>query len=304
MSPQAPTVHTIDLHFQDVSGVIAVYLLETADGLVLVDTGPASTLPALEAGLAALGHRLSDVRHLLITHVHLDHAGAAGVIAAQTGARVYVHARGLRHLASPERLIASATQIYGEHMDRLWGEMRPVPAGQLHGLEGGETLDLGGLAVRPLDTPGHAIHHLAYQAGDELFVGDVGGIRLDDAQTPRAPTPPPDIDLEAWRASIATLRASGARRLHLAHFGSYPATAEHWNGLSRSLEADAGRVREALESGADTLEITRVFTDELNAELDAEGPGLVPRFAFASPAWMSVQGLVRYWTRRARRAEA
>lgn len=300
MSP----VHTIDLHFQGVDGVIAVYVLETSDGLALVDVGPTSTLPELEAGLRALGHALSDVRHLLITHVHLDHAGAAGEIAARTGARVYVHARGLRHLASPERLIASATQIYGEHMDRLWGQMRPVPPEQLFGLEGGETLDLGGLTVQPLATPGHAIHHLAYHTGPELFVGDVGGIRLDPAQTPRAPTPPPDIDLEAWRASIATLRALGAERLHLAHFGSYPASAGHWEHLLENLDTDAGRVRDALEAGADTLEITRVFTDELNAELEAEGPGLLPRFAFASPAWMSVQGLVRYWTKRARRAEA
>ena len=295
---------TLDLHFQGVPGVIAVYLLETADGLALVDVGPASTLPALEAGLHSLGHALSHVRHLLITHVHLDHAGAAGEIAARTGAWVYVQARGLRHLASPDRLLASAGQIYGEHMDRLWGEMRSVSEGQLVPLEGGEALDLGGLTVRPIYTPGHAIHHLAYQVGDDLFVGDVGGIRLSTNQTPRAPTPPPDIDLEAWQGSVARLRETGARTLHLAHFGNYPATADHWDGLLATMELDAQGVRAGLEEGLDPEALSAQFTAELNADLAAQDPELPARFAFASPAWMSVQGLTRYWTRRARRAGA
>ncbi len=300
----APAPRTIDLHFQGVPGVIAVYVLRAADGLALVDVGPTSTLPALEAGLRTLGYDLADVRHLLLTHVHLDHAGAAGLIAARTGARVYVHARGVRHLANPERLLASAGQIYGEHMDRLWGEMRPVPEPQLVALEGGETLDLGGVEVRPIYTPGHAIHHLAYRVGDDLFVGDVGGIRLIERQTPRAPTPPPDIDLEAWRDSVARLRALGARQVHLAHYGSYAASDTHWDGLLTSMEEDAARVREGLEANQDAEAITQRFTTDLNADLAAQDPDLPHRFAFASPAWMSVQGLTRYWTKRARRGDA
>lgn len=297
-------VPLIDLNFQDVPGVIGVPVLDSGDGLVLVDVGPDSTLPALEEGLARLGASLADVRHLLLTHIHLDHAGAAGrVLERLPRARVYVHGRGAAHLARPERLMASAAQIYGEHMERLWGEMRPVPVGRLTVLEGDRVLRLGRLEVRPLDTPGHAVHHLAYHVGDDLFVGDVGGVRLDARQTPRAPTPPPDIDLPAWRASIQRLRGLDARRLYPTHFGVYRQEPGHWDALLEHLERDAHRVREGLERGEDMNELTEHFTETLMEELRAEAPGLPARYEFACPPWMSVQGLARYWKRAAARGQ-
>jgi len=285
----------IDLEFQGVSGIIASSVFDTGDGLAVVDCGPSSSLPALEAGLERFGARLEDVRHLLLTHIHLDHAGAAGTLAARVpDLRVYVHARGAAHLQAPERLMASAAQIYGDQMDTLWGEMRPVPAAQLTVLDGGETLTPGRAEVRPLYTPGHAVHHLAYHVGPDLFVGDVGGIRLDRRQSPRPPTPPPDIDLPAWQASIALLRDVDAQTLHLTHFGSHRHEAAHWDALERNMAFDADLVRQELEAGADLARITERYTEALGEALVLEGPDLPSRYALACPPWMSVQGLARY----------
>nr|WP_188902954.1 MBL fold metallo-hydrolase [Deinococcus aerophilus] len=296
-------VQTVDLHFQDTPGVIAAYLLDTGDGLAVVDTGPTSTLPALSAGLEVLGATLDDVRHLLLTHIHFDHAGAAGTILKRVPqARVYVHERGARHLASPERLVASATQIYGDAMDRLWGEMLPIPEDRMTVLSGGESLQLGHTQIDALYTPGHAVHHLAYHIGPDLFVGDVGGVRLDAAQTPRAPTPPPDIDLEVWKTSVATLRGREAQTLHLAHFGSYANTEAHWDGLLQKMEVDAERIRFGLELGQDFEAISAAYTRVLLAELSAESADLPARYEFACPPWMSVQGLMRYWQKKAVRS--
>lgn len=296
-------VSTLDLHFQDVPGVIAASVFDTGDGLALVDTGPGSTLGALDAGLDALGASLRDVRHVLLTHVHLDHAGAAGTLLARVPrARAYVHERGAAHLARPERLLASAAQIYGDQLERLWGDFLPVDQGRLKVLAGGEHWRVGDLEVRALYTPGHAVHHLAYVAGDDVFVGDVGGIRLSAAQTPRAPTPPPDIDLEAWRASIETLRDLDARTLHLAHFGAYPQSAGHWDGLLATMETDAARVRAGLDAGHGPERLAAEFGERLLEDLAAEDSGLPERYEFACPPWMSAQGLTRYWTRRAARS--
>ncbi|EYB68224.1 beta-lactamase-like protein [Deinococcus phoenicis] len=289
---------TIDLNFQDVPGVIAAHVLDTGDGLAIVDVGPGSTLPALEAGLAEMGASLSDVRHVLLTHIHLDHAGAAGTLLDRVPrARAYVHERGAAHLSRPERLLASASQIYGDQMERLWGEMRPIDPDRLKVLEGGETLKIGQAEVLPLYTPGHAVHHLAYHVGDDLFVGDVGGVRLDPRQTPRAPTPPPDINLPAWRESIAALRGVDARTLYLAHFGHHPQEAAHWDRLLTTLEQDADLVRGGLEAGEPLEAITERYTAELLGGLRQEAPELPERYEFACPPWMSVQGLVRYWQR-------
>jgi glyoxylase-like metal-dependent hydrolase (beta-lactamase superfamily II) len=294
----------IDLDFQGVPGTIAAYVFSTSDGLALVDTGPASTIPALQAGLEGMGARLTDVRHILLTHIHLDHAGAAGTLIGRLPqARVYVHSRGAAHLKAPERLMASAAQIYGEQMETLWGEMRPVPEAQMTVLEGHETFRLGDTEVTAIYTPGHAVHHLAYHMGRDLFVGDVGGIRLESRQSPRPPTPPPDIDLPAWAVSIGQLRTVQAELLHLTHFGSYPQVHTYWDALERNMAADAEVVRQGLEAGHDLPAVTDEFTEALRLALAAEGPELPDRFALACPPWMSVQGLARYWKRAEARSQ-
>ena len=295
--------HLIDLQFQEKPGVIASYAFDTGDGLALVDTGPTSTLPALEDGLRGLGASLGDVRHVLITHIHFDHAGAAGRILDEVrGARVYVHERGAGHLARPERLVASATQIYGDQMDRLWGEMRPIDPDRMTVLSGDEFWKMGREEVRALYTPGHAVHHLAYHLGDDLYGGDVAGIRLSEAQTPRGPTPPPDINLEDWRQSIERLRGVDARQIHLPHFGSYALEARAWDALLGHLDHDAEFVRERLEGGAPYEAIVEEYTARLMEEIATEGADLPSRFEFACPPWMSVQGMIRYWQRRSAKA--
>ncbi len=295
-------VHTIDLLFQDTPGVIASSVFDTGDGLAVVDTGPTSTLPSLEAGLQGFGASLNDVRHLLLTHIHFDHAGAAGhLLERLPKARVYVHEKGAAHLSRPERLLASATQIYGDQMDTLWGGMLPIDPDRMKVLSGGESFKLGQTEIYAPYSPGHAVHHVSYLAGEDLFVGDVGGIRLGEKQTPRAPTPPPDINLEVWEESIAALRGLDARTLHLAHFGAYANTQTHWDDLRRNMHLDAGRVREGLEKGQSFERISAEFTEVLLSELAGEDADLPARYEFACPPWMSVQGLMRYWQRKAAR---
>lgn len=288
----------LDLQFQGVPGVIACYVLDGADGPILVDPGPDSTYGRLRAGLAELGHDLGGVRHVLLTHIHLDHAGAAGRLAEETGATVYVHARGAAHLARPKRLLASAAQIYGDQMKALWGETRPVPPEQLRALDGGEVLNLGGLELEALYTPGHAVHHLAWRQDGDLYCGDVGGVRLEQVQSPRAPTPPPDINLEAWRDSVGRLRALDVNALYLTHFGSYTDVQAHWDALLDIMSRDAERIRIGLVQGMTPEELAGRFAAAVEGDLKAEDPTLAARMRFASPAWMSAQGLIRYWNKR------
>lgn len=296
-------VQQIDLHFLDAPEVIASYIFDTGDGLAMVDCGPTSTLSALEEGLKTFGASFSDLRHLLLTHIHFDHAGAAGVIASQVPQlKVAVHQRGAKHMHNPERLVASATQIYGDEMDRLWGEIRPIEQEQLQVLEGDAHWKVGQSEIRALYTPGHAVHHMAYHIGDQLFTGDVAGVRLTEAQTPRAPTPPPDINLELWEDSISTLRQLDARYLNLAHFGQFANTAAHWDGLQTKLKQDAEQVRQSIAAEHSQEQMIEEFTEQVNEELRTEGADLPKRFELACPPWSCVQGLVRYWTRKAVRS--
>src|SRR5262245_43694445 len=223
--PTLPALHA-DLRLVDVlhlgrPHVIASYAL-LADELALVDPGPASTIANLEAGLAAQGLALGDVRALLLTHIHLDHAGATGTLVARyPHMRVYVHQRGAPHLIAPERLIQSATRLYGDQMQWLWGEFRAVPEQAITTLGGGETVRLGRRTLRVYDAPGHASHHVMYfeEASGVAFVGDNGGIHLPGMPVVRPATPPPEIDLGAWQRTLGLLQSLNPRLLLLTHFG-------------------------------------------------------------------------------------
>jgi glyoxylase-like metal-dependent hydrolase (beta-lactamase superfamily II) len=205
-------VRVIDVHHLGRERVIGAWLV---DGC-LVDPGPAASLDALLAGLAG-----EEPERILITHLHLDHAGAAGVLARRwPRAEVWVHERGARHLADPSKLLASATRLYGEDMDRLWGEVAPVPAERLRVFGSGDEERVGDWRVAY--TPGHASHHLAFlhEPTRTAFAGDVGGVKIGDGPV-MAPTPPPDVDVAAWRASLATLRAWAPERVAVTHFGAH-----------------------------------------------------------------------------------
>lgn len=294
-------MNTIDLHFQGQRGVIATAVLEGPSGLALVDPGPTSTLPALESGLQALGYRLEDVKDLLLTHIHLDHAGASGTLAGRLpGLRVYVHERGAPHLADPSRLITSAARLYGDQMEVLWGEMRPVPGSRLHALAGGERLELAGRTLGVAYTPGHASHHVSFLdfSTGIAFVGDTAGIRQRHGLI-TAPTPPPDIDLEAWSASFDVIERWRPSALYLTHFGAVEDSADHLRRFRGVLDDSARRVKATLAGDASDAARVARFVEDMRAAVrreltdeDAQALELAAPFA---QLW---QGLARYWRKR------
>jgi glyoxylase-like metal-dependent hydrolase (beta-lactamase superfamily II) len=292
---------TIDLKFQGHHRVIATAVLTGPSGVALVDPGPASTLQALETGLLEQGHSLSEVRAVLLTHIHLDHAGAAGTLAQRLpGVPVYVHESGVRHLADPSRLIQSVTRLYGERMDELWGEMRAVPRERLRALQGGERIDLAGRTLDVAYTPGHASHHVSYldQTSGVAYVGDTAGIRRT-RDFIVAPTPPPDIDLEAWELSLQTIERWRPSQLFLTHFGAVGDVADHLRRLRQVLDATARRVKATLAGEGSDDDRIRRFVDEMRAELRRELPADEARsFEMAAPFAQLWQGLARYWRKR------
>src|ERR671913_2488289 len=230
---------TIDLEFMDTEQVIASFLLLGEDEAALVETGPTTCLDRLTAGLKVHGVSHEDVRQVFLTHIHLDHAGASGHLSELLpNATFYVHGVGYPHLVDPSKLVKSATRIYSESMDELWGEARPVPEDRVVILEqGGETEAAGGVLVAH-DTPGHAYHHLAYLEPDSgaLFTGDVAGIRLPGQSYVRPPTPPPEIDVEAWVRSINYIRQIDPASLWPTHFGTYQDVGRHLGELEQRLQ--------------------------------------------------------------------
>ena len=216
-----PRVHIIDLYFLGHKAAIGSFLIRAIPpevGDILIETGPHSTLDALSKGLEAHGSSCARVKHIFITHIHLDHAGAAWFL-AQTGAKIYVHPIGLPHLMAPERLMTSATRIYGDDMERLWGDVRSIAPEQLQAAEDGASFEVGGHCLRAHHTPGHAYHHIAWQVEDTLFTGDVAGVRIADGPI-IPPCPPPDIDIKAWEQSLEKMANLTPRVLQLTHYGA------------------------------------------------------------------------------------
>ena len=292
----------IDLQFRGNPGVIATALLTGSDGVTLIDPGPTSCLPALEAGLRERGLALRDVRSLLLTHIHLDHAGAAGTIAERVpGVRVFVHERGAPHMLDPAKLLASATRLYGERMDLLWGAFQPVPADRVTVLKGGEKLELAGRAVQVAYTPGHAKHHVSYldeQTG-VAYVGDTGGVQVSGDYL-IAPTPPPDIDIEAWQESLNTIDAWQPVSLFLTHFGPVAPARAHLARFRTTITATAQTVREVMKTSGTDEELERRFAEHMRrdvrkslSENEARATELAVPF---EQVW---QGLARYWQKKA-----
>jgi glyoxylase-like metal-dependent hydrolase (beta-lactamase superfamily II) len=273
----------IDLRFGGRERVIGVYLLETDDGPALFDCGPTTCVERLKEGLAERGLALSDLRHLLLSHIHLDHAGAAGVLVREhPGLRVHVSEVGAPHLVDPERLQRSARRLYGADFDTLWGELAPVPE---------RNLDVVGRDVLGLEcfpSPGHAKHHVCYvDRGGTLYAGDAAGVRIPPSRFVMPPTPPPEIDLEAWDATLDDLERRAPERLALIHFGVVAEPAPHLTELRRRLHEWAAIV----EHGASEAEFVAAVHRE------AEEPQQ-PEYQAALPLWQSYAGLKRYWDKR------
>ena len=291
----------IDLNFRGSDRVIATAVLLGPDGVTLVDPGPTSCLPALETGLRQRGLTLRDVRSLLITHIHLDHAGAVGTIVERVPSiRVHVHERGAPHMVDPAKLLASATRLYGDQMDALWGAFLPVPAANVNVLQGGERIATAGTTLQVAYTPGHAKHHVSYldETTGVAYVGDTGGIRVSGDYL-IAPTPPPDIDLAAWRDSLTTIDTWQPVSLFLTHFGVVTGAKAHLARFRETLTAQAEAVRQSLMAGSTDEERTRVFVEQMRREVRKAMPEHEARATeLAAPFDQLWQGLDRYWKKQ------
>jgi glyoxylase-like metal-dependent hydrolase (beta-lactamase superfamily II) len=292
-------IHPLDLCFRHWPESITSYLVIGPEGPVLVETGPCSTLPTLQQGLARYGFSPADVRDVLVTHIHLDHAGAAGWWAHQ-GAKVHVHQVGAPHLIDPSKLLSSARRIYEDRMDELWGDLIPAPAEMVHPLQDGDLIHAGSLTFMALDTPGHARHHMIYLLGEVAFTGDAAGIRLPGRSYIQVPTVPPEFDLLDWQESIARMRARRLSRLYLTHFGPVEEADAHLSTVAELLSEFAERVRQEMMKGSPREEIIRRITEwEGSREMAdrAAGAGLLCQTGFGTLSTY-VDGIMRYWSKQ------
>ncbi len=286
----------LDLNFLGRSQAIASYLIPYGDGAILIESGPGSTLGTLEKRLAEHGFGLSDVTHVLLTHIHLDHAGAAGAL-ARHGARIYVHPVGAPHMIHPEKLLASAARIYGDQMQTLWGEFLPVPPEQIVIPQDGEAFRIGNLEFVPLSTPGHAEHHFVYLFEDVCFSGDIGGVRIFPHRYIRLPMPPPEFLLEKWRESVNRLRRVSFRRIAPTHFGIFEDVEWHLQALEESLNAVERWLERVMPSDPPIEALREQFTAWMSEQERALGltADVVNTYQIANPPGMSADGLQRYW---------
>lgn len=293
------TIHTLDLNFQNHHSTIASYLVIGPAGPVLVETGPGSTLATLLERLSERGFSPPDIQHVLVTHIHLDHAGASGWW-AQQGAQVYVHEVGAPHLIDPSKLLTSAGRIYGDDMDRLWGEVVPAPAERITPVHDGDLIEVAGLTFSAVDTPGHAYHHHTYQLGDIAFTGDAGGIRIPGIAFTDLPAPPPEFNLDLWLQTLDRLLGLPLTAIYPTHFGRV----DDWQGQLQGLRAlmlEATEfIKTRMEAGSGREEILAEYMADYRQRAQAAGmtEEIYEQYEAANPHFMSVDGIMRYWKKR------
>jgi len=277
-------IQPIDLLHQG-ERIVGSYLLETEDGLALFDCGPSSCLPRLKEGLRERGVDVTDLRHLLLSHIHLDHAGAAGsLVREHPGLQVHVSEVGAPHLVDPSKLEASARRLYGDTFDPLWGELAPVPA---------ENVCVVGESVAGLDcfpSPGHASHHVCYLDRDgTLYAGDAAGVRVAPGSFVLPPCPPPEVDVEVWDRTVAEIRRRAPARLALVHFGVFDDVESHLARFSERLHTWSGRIESGMDEPA--------FLAAARRDVEESGDDAA-YYDRAAPFWHCYLGLERYWRKR------
>lgn len=296
VSEVADGIFAIDTVFQGQPGAVAAFLLVGPDGVTLIETGPSTVGDALEDGIGAAGYALDDITDIVVTHIHLDHAGAlGGLMRRLEHVEAWLHPVGLPHVANPEKLVNSATRIYGDRMGDLWGEVVPAPEERLHPTEHQVPINVGGRTLVPFDTPGHASHHIALldeQTGS-LFTGDVAGVRLQDTSLAIPPMPPPDIDVVAWNRSIDLMVEIAPERLLLTHFGAFSDVESHLQMVRDSIDAQMALGREVLVPGGSDDELTRRLEAWTRAGLGDDADRVWGALDAANPLFMGSLGIHR-----------
>ncbi len=292
----------VDLHFLGRPAVIGTAVLTGPDGVCLIDPGPSTTVDALARGLAAKGMAMADVRALLLTHIHLDHCGGTGtLVAAHPHLEVYVHERGAPHMVDPTKLIASATRLYGDRMELLWGAIRPVPADRIRPLGDRNDLQIGGRALESVWTPGHANHHVCYlDAADQTaYTGDTVGMCRPGHPAVVPPALPPEVDLVAWRDSTDRLLAWHPKAFFVTHFGVQPDPAAHVDRFWQRLDDWSARVQVSLDQPGPDEAHAAAFAAAALADLaQASTPENASAHALAAPFELCWYGRARYWRKR------
>lgn len=294
------SVYTIDLNFRDIPGAIAAYLVPHRDGAVLVECGPGSTLSTLTEAIEKLGFQIKDITDVLLTHIHLDHAGSAGWFSDQ-GANIHVHPVGAPHLMDPEKLLASASRIYGDMMELLWGEFLPTPAEKIRIPENGSPIQIHDLSFLPIDTPGHANHHYVYLFENLCFSGDIGGVRLTDTHHIRVPMPPPEFILEKWQESVDLLKIAHERgtfsSIAPTHFGIFDDPDWHLSSLDSTLRDINSWFAQVMPENPDIESLNDLFLGWTRERAISDGMPVekIDAYEAANPSWMSAYGIQRYW---------
>jgi glyoxylase-like metal-dependent hydrolase (beta-lactamase superfamily II) len=289
-------VHILDLEFMGFPGTIAAYLIPHEQGLILIECGPASTLKSLQKSLLKHGYQLEDISAVLLTHIHLDHAGSAGAL-SRLGASIYVHRIGAPHLLYPDKLLSSAARIYGDMMEDLWGETLPVIPDRLIAIQDGEVVDIDGLCFRAIDTPGHANHHLAYIFQDTCFSGDIAGVRLFGLPHLRFPMPPPELHLEKWRKSLNQLMDEDFSYIAPTHFGIYQDPHSHLGKLYEQLEITEQWIYNTMQAKPTSEELSTKLNQWIQTLSHEDGLSQeqIDAYEIVNPSWMSALGIFRYW---------
>ena len=291
----------IDVGYLGMSQYIACCLLE-GEGPAIVDPGPTVSLGRLEEGLQQAGLTLDDLGSILLTHIHLDHAGATGTIVKRNPRiKVYVHEKGATHMIDPARLLVSAKRLYGDQMDALWGDFLPVPKQNIQSLSGGESLDIADRRLQVAYTPGHAAHHVSFldTSTGTAFVGDTAGIRIANDPLVLPVTPPPDIDLEIWESSLQKIESWKPERLFVTHFGQAEGVEGHLTRFREHLHEWATAVRRGIESNATDQECLKEFTAAVDSRLKERlSANKVALYQQGGAPWMSWPGLARYWRKK------
>jgi glyoxylase-like metal-dependent hydrolase (beta-lactamase superfamily II) len=293
---------TLDLEYLGAEEMVASYLFSTGDGgFVVFETGPALVADRLESAAADHGFALEDLRGIFLTHIHLDHGGGAGTLARRSGATVYVHPIGAPHLLDPgAKLIPSAERIYGSNLHEIWGEMLAVPEGQLTAVEHGAAIRVGGVEATAWHTPGHAVHHVAWQVGEAVVTGDLAGVRYPNSDYILPPTPPPDIRIRDWRSSLELVRGLDPKQLLLTHFGAFKDVQDHLDQLDRRLQDWAAVAEQVVAEGGlrEDLEDRLRAVDDRQAEQAGVPRKLLEKHRRLCSVVDNAAGLFRYASRK------